>query len=63
MGAVIAALDLQIPQTKAAPARGKPVEHLDAWEADHLGPSHVYRFNARENAIAGSLFAAGNVSV
>ncbi len=56
VGAVIAALDLQIPQTEAALARGKPVEHLDAWEAYHLGLSHVYRFNARDNAIAGSLF-------
>jgi TolB-like protein len=56
VGAVIAALDLQIPQTEAALARSKPVEHLDAWEAYHLGLSHVYRFNARDNAIAGSLF-------
>ena len=56
VGAVIAALDLQIPQSEAALARGKPVEHLDAWEAYHLGLSHVYRFNAHDNAIAGSLF-------
>jgi TolB-like protein len=56
VSAVIAALDLQIPQTEAALARGKPVEHLDAWEAYHLGLSHVYRFNAHDNAIAGSLF-------
>lgn len=56
VGSVIAALDLQIPQTEAALARGKPVEHLDAWEAYHLGLSHMYRFNARDNAIAGSLF-------
>ncbi len=56
VGAVIAALDLQIPQTEAALARGKPVEHLDAWEAYHLGLSHVYRFNAHDNAIAGSFF-------
>jgi TolB-like protein/DNA-binding winged helix-turn-helix (wHTH) protein len=56
VGAVIAALDLQIPQTEAALARGKPVEHLDAWEAYHLGLSHVYRFTAHDNAIAGSLF-------
>ncbi len=56
VGAVIAALDLQIPQTEAAIARGKQVEHLDAWEAYHLGLSHVFRFNAHDNAIAGSLF-------
>ena len=57
VGAVIAALDLQIPQAEAALARGKPVEHLDAWEAYHLGLSHVYRFNAHDNAIAGNLFS------
>lgn len=56
VGAVIAALDLRIPQTEAAMARGKPVEHLDAWEAYHLGLSHVYRFTARDNAIASGLF-------
>lgn len=56
VGAVIAALDLQIPQTEAALARSKPAEHLDAWEAYHLGLSHVYRFNAHDNAIAGGLF-------
>jgi TolB-like protein len=56
VGAVISALDLQIPLTEAALARGKPVEHLDAWEAYHLGLSHVYRFNAHDNAIAGHLF-------
>ena len=56
VGAVIGALDLQIPQAEAALARGKPVERLDAWEAYHLGLSHVYRFNAHDNAIAGSLF-------
>jgi TolB-like protein len=56
VAAVIAALDLQIPQTEAAMARSKPTEHLDAWEAYHLGLSHVYRFNAHDNAIAGSLF-------
>jgi TolB-like protein len=56
VGAVVAALDLQIPFTEAALARGKSVEHLDAWEAYHLGLSHAYRFNAHDNAIAGNLF-------
>jgi len=56
VGAVIGALDLQIPLAEAALARGKPVEYLDAWEAYHLGLSHVYRFNAHDNAIAGGLF-------
>lgn len=56
VGAVIGALDLQITQTEAALARVKPVENLDAWEAYHLGLSHAYRFNARDNAIASGLF-------
>ena len=56
VSAVIAALDLQIPLAEAALARQKPIEHLDAWGAYHLGLSHVYRFNAHDNAIAASLF-------
>ena len=54
--AVVAALDLQIPLAEAALARQKPVEHLDAWGAYHLGLSHLFRFNARDNAIAAGLF-------
>ena len=56
VSAVINALDLQIPLAEAALARAKPVEHLDAWGAYHLGLAHVYRFNAHDNAIAASLF-------
>jgi TolB-like protein len=56
VAAVVSALDLQIPQAEAALARLKPVDQLDAWQAYHLGMSHVYRFNARDNAIAGDLF-------
>ena len=56
VSAVIAALDLQIPLAEAALARQKPVEHLDAWGAYHLGLSHVYRFNGHDNAIAAGLF-------
>lgn len=55
--AVIAALDLQIPQSEAALARTRPVEQLDAWQSYHLGLSHMYRFNARDNAIAAGLLA------
>lgn len=54
--AVIAALDLQIPLAEAAVARQKPVEHLDAWGAYHLGLSHMYRFNRHDVAIAAALF-------
>ena len=56
VSAVIAALDLQIPLAEAALARQKPVEHLDAWGAYHLGLSHMYRFNRHDNAIAAALF-------
>lgn len=56
VSAVIAALDLQIPLAEAAAARQKPVEHLDAWGAYHLGLSHMYRFNSHDNAIAAALF-------
>ncbi len=54
--AVIAALDLQIPQAEAALAWTRPAEQLDAWQSYHLGLSHMYRFNARDNAIAAGLF-------
>ncbi len=56
VAAVISALDLQIPVAEAARARSKPIEALDAWGAYHLGMSHVYRFNARDNALAAGLF-------
>ncbi len=56
LAAVVAALDLQIPQVEAALARAKPVEHLDAWGAYHLGLAHMHRFNGHDNAIAAGLF-------
>jgi DNA-binding winged helix-turn-helix (wHTH) protein/tetratricopeptide (TPR) repeat protein len=56
VAAVISALDLRIPVAEAARARSKPIEALDAWEAFHLGMSHVYRFNAHNNALAAALF-------
>jgi tetratricopeptide (TPR) repeat protein len=56
VSALINALDLQIPLAEAALARQKPVEHLDAWGAYHLGLSHMYRFNRHDNAIAAGLF-------
>lgn len=56
VGAVVAALDLQIPMAEAAQARLKPVEALDAWSAYHLGLSHMYRFNRKDHAIATGLF-------
>lgn len=56
VNAVVSALDLQVPLAEAARARQRPVEDLDAWGAYHLGLSHMYRFNARDNAIAEGLF-------
>ena len=53
---ILAALDLRIPLAEAARARLKPVEHLDAWAAFHLGLSHMYRFNRADNAAAAALF-------
>jgi TolB-like protein len=54
--AVVSALDLQVPLAEAVRARQRPVEDLDAWGAYHLGLSHMYRFNALDNAIAEGLF-------
>lgn len=54
---ILAALDLRIPLAEAARARLKPIEHLDAWAAFHLGLSHMYRFNRADNAAAGALFS------
>lgn len=56
-GTILAALDLRIPLAEAARARLKPIEHLDAWAAFHLGLSHMYRFNRADNAAAGALFS------
>lgn len=50
--AVIAALDLHIPQAEAARARLRPPESLDAWAAFHLGLLHVYRFTRTNVEIA-----------
>lgn len=54
--AVTAALDLRVPLAEAARARQTPAEDLDAWGAYHLGVGHMYRFNARDNALAEALF-------
>lgn len=53
---IVAALELQIPMNEAAAARSAPPESLDAWAAYHLGLQSMFRFNRRDNAIAGSLF-------
>ncbi|MBC2777352.1 winged helix-turn-helix domain-containing protein [Parasphingopyxis marina] len=56
LSSIVAALELQIPLNEAQRARLVPPENLDAWAAYHLGLDHVFRFNAKDNAIAGALF-------
>jgi TolB-like protein len=56
VAAVIVALELQIPLHEAARARLSAPEGLDAWQAFHLGLSHLYRFNRDDNAKAAGFF-------
>jgi tetratricopeptide (TPR) repeat protein len=53
---ILAALEIRIPLHEARLARLRVTEDLDAWSAYHLGLQHVYRFNRRDNEIAGALF-------
>ena len=41
---------------EARAARLVAPENLDAWSAYHLGLQHMFRFNRRDNAVAGGLF-------
>ncbi|HEY9216790.1 MAG TPA: winged helix-turn-helix domain-containing protein, partial [Phenylobacterium sp.] len=54
--AVIAALELQVPQIEARRARLKSPESLDAWSAYHLGLNWMYRFTPEANQRAAALF-------
>ena len=56
VGAVIAALETQIPLNEAMAARLRPPQHLDAWSALHIGLQHMYRFNRSDNQIAAGYF-------
>lgn len=51
-GAVLAALEIQIPLNEALRARTCPTEQLDAWGAYHLGLQHIFRFTETANATA-----------
>ncbi|MEM0908727.1 MAG: winged helix-turn-helix domain-containing protein [Pseudomonadota bacterium] len=55
--AIIAALELRIPQQEADRAAVKSTEDLDAWGAYHLGLRHMYRFTRRDNDEAIRLFS------
>lgn len=55
-GAVVAALDLQIPLAEARRALKMP-DNLDAWATYHLGLGQVYRFDRSGAERAATLFA------
>lgn len=52
----LVALELRIPIHEANAAGLAVSESLDAWSSYHLGLQHMFRFNRRDNALAGSLF-------
>jgi TolB-like protein len=55
--AVVTALEVYIPENEARFARLSMPEQLGTWSAYHLGLHHMYRFNAKDNALASTLFA------
>lgn len=54
--AIVGALEFHIPLNEARLARLKPPDRLDAWQAYHLGLTHMYRFNKDDNSAATTLF-------
>ncbi|MGE0769441.1 MAG: winged helix-turn-helix domain-containing tetratricopeptide repeat protein [Hyphomicrobiaceae bacterium] len=54
---IVGALEPRIQLNETAIAARVPTEQLDAWAAYHRGLWHMYRFNARDNAVAAGLFA------
>ena len=56
VGGVCAALDVQIPLNEARMAQGRAVEHLDAWQAFHLGLRAVNLYTLAGNDTAEGLF-------
>jgi len=53
---IVGALEPRIQLNETLAAAKVPTEQLDAWAAYHRGLWHMYRFNARDNDIAASLF-------
>jgi TolB-like protein/DNA-binding winged helix-turn-helix (wHTH) protein/Tfp pilus assembly protein PilF len=53
---IVNAIDYRIPIAEASRTAALPTESLDAWAAYHRGLWHMYRFNARDNALARQLF-------
>lgn len=56
VAAILANLELRIPQHEAQQVRGRPADTLDAWSAFHLGLDRMFRFNRADNAHAAQLF-------
>jgi tetratricopeptide (TPR) repeat protein len=54
---IVGALEPRIQLSEAKQVANVPTEQLDAWAAYHRGLWHMYRFNARDNALAGEHFA------
>jgi len=52
----ISALEMQISTAEAIKATYLQTSSLDAWSNYHLGLMHMYRFNARDNALATAHF-------
>ncbi len=53
---IVVAVEPEIQARERERARRKPPESLDAWELVQRGPSHFYRFNKTDNAVAIRLF-------
>lgn len=53
----LSVLEVDIPENEARVALQMPTEALDAWGHYHLGLRHMYRFNSRDNDIAGTHFS------
>lgn len=56
VAAIVANLEIRIPQHEAQLYRGKAEATLDSWSAYHLGIDLMFRFNRADNASAARLF-------
>ena len=53
---IVSALEVQIQMNEAMLAQVRPSQHLDAWQAFHLGLKHVHLYTPVGNATALGLF-------
>jgi TolB-like protein len=56
VGGMVAALEVQIPLNEALHAQTGAPEHLDAWQAFHLGLKQMHEYTAAGNVAAHALF-------